>query len=115
MQLINCQVSLSILIWSRECVITSMEKRVITNTQRDTSLANATFQTDAKLYVPVVALSTENDKTLLEQLRTGFKRTIKWNKYRSEMTNQTKNNNLNYLIDPTFTKVNRLFVLSFEN
>ena len=31
------------------------------------------------------------------------------------MTNQTKNNNWNYLIDPTFTKVNRLFVLSFEN
>ena len=31
------------------------------------------------------------------------------------MTNQTKNNNLNYLIDPTFTKVNRSFVLSFEN
>ena len=30
-------------------------------------------------------------------------------------TNQTKNNNLNYLIDPKFTKVNRLFVLSFEN
>ena len=31
------------------------------------------------------------------------------------MSNQTKNNNLNYLIDPTFIKVNRLFVLSFEN
>ena len=31
------------------------------------------------------------------------------------MTNQTKNNNLNYLIDPTFTKANRLFVVSFEN
>ena len=31
------------------------------------------------------------------------------------MTNQINNNNLNYLIDPTFTKVNRLFVLSFEN
>ena len=31
------------------------------------------------------------------------------------MSNQTKNNNLNYLIDPTFTKVNRLFLLSFEN
>ena len=115
MPLINCQVSLIILIWSRECVITSMEKRVITNTQGDTSPANATFQTDAKLCVPVVALSTENDKTLLEQLRTGFKRTVKWNKYRSEMTNQTKNNNLNYLIDPTFIKVNSLFVLSFEN
>ena len=57
----------------------------------------------------------KKDKRLIEQLRTGFKRTIKWNKYRSEMTNQTKNNNLNYLIDPTFTKVNRLFVLLFEN
>ena len=54
-------------------------------------------------------------KKLLEQLKTGFKRTIKWNRYRSEMTNQTQNNNLNYLIDPTFTKVNRLLVLSFEN
>ena len=31
------------------------------------------------------------------------------------MTKQTKNNNLNYLIDPTISKVNRLFVLSFEN
>ena len=31
------------------------------------------------------------------------------------MYNQTKNNNLNSLIDPTFTKVNRLFVLTFEN
>ena len=51
----------------------------------------------------------------LEQLKTGFKRTIKWNKYRSEMSDKTKNNNLNYLIDPTFTNVNRLFVLTFEN
>ena len=31
------------------------------------------------------------------------------------MTNRTQNNNFNYLIDPTFTKVNKLFVLSFEN
>ena len=56
---------------------------------------NATCKTtDTKLYVPVVTLSTENDKRLLEQLRTGFKRTIKWNKYRSEITNQTQNNNI---------------------
>ena len=115
MPLINCEVSF-ILTWSRECVITSMEKRVITNTRRDTSPANATSQIkDTILYVSVVTLSTENDKRLLEQSRTGFKRTIKWNKYNSEMTNQTQNNNLNYLIDPTFIKVNRLFVLSFEN
>ena len=51
----------------------------------------------------------------MEQLKSGFKRTIEWSKYTSEMTNQTKTNYLNYLIDPTFTKVNRLFVLSFEN
>ena len=51
----------------------------------------------------------------MEQLKAGFKRTIKWNKYRSEMSNQTKNNNLNYLIDSTFTNANRLFVLAFEN
>ena len=67
------------------------------------------------MYVQVVTLSAENDNKLLVQLKTGFKRTIKWNKYRSELCNQTKNNNLNYLIDPTFTNVNRLFLLSFEN
>ena len=55
----------------------------------------------------------KNDIKLLEQLKLGFKRTIKWNKYRSQITIQPQNNNLNYLIDPTFTNVNRLFVLSF--
>ena len=69
--------------------------------------------TDTKLYVPVVTLSKENDMKLLEQLKSGFKRTIKWNKYRSQMTVQPQNNNLNYIINPTFTNVNRLFVLSF--
>ena len=69
--------------------------------------------TDIKLYVPVVTLSTENDNKLSEQLKSGFKRTMKWNKYRSQMTIQSNNNNLNSLIDPTFTKVKRLFVLSF--
>ena len=68
--------------------------------------------TDTKLNVPVVDLSTEDDNKLLEQFQTEFKRTIKWNKYISKMT---KTNNLNYLIDPKFNKVNRLFVLSFEN
>ena len=57
---------------------------------------NAAFKiTDTKLYVPVVTLSTEDDNKFLEELKSGFKRTIKWNKYRSEMTNQTKTNNLN--------------------
>ena len=114
--MINCEESL-ILTWSENCVLTDTKTKIT----RETRIAidaptNATFKiTDVRLDVPVITLSTENGKTLSEQLRTGFKRTIKWNKYRSEMTNQTQNNNLNYLIDPTFTKVNRLFVLSFEN
>ena len=69
---------------------------------------------DRKLYVPVVTLSKESDIKLLEKLKLGFKKTIKWNKYRSQMTIQNNNNNLNYLTDPTFTNVNRLFVSSFE-
>ena len=77
--------------------------------------AGAKFKvTDAQLYVPVVTLSKENDVKLLEQLKSRFKRTIKWNKYRSQMIIQLQNNNLNYLIDPTFTDVNRLFVLLFQ-
>ena len=66
------------------------------------------------MYVPVVTLSKENDTKLLEQLKSGFKRTIKRNKYRSQMNVQPQNNNLNYLIDLTFTNFNRLFVLSFQ-
>ena len=67
------------------------------------------------MYVPVVTLSAEYDNKLLEKLKTGFKRTIKWNKYRSEMSNLTKNNNLNYLSDPTSTTVNKLYVLSYKS
>ena len=48
-------------------------------------------------------------------VKEGFKRTIFWNKYRSEITAQAKSNNLDYLIDPTFININRLFVLSFKN
>ena len=100
------------------CVITSREKRILVAglPNRGDSPESAAFKIkECKLYVPVVTLSADNDNKLLEQLKTGFKRTIKWNKYRSKMSNQTKNNNLNHLIDPTFTNVNRLFVLTFEN
>ena len=69
---------------------------------------------DTKLYVPVVTLSKENDIKLLEKLKLGFKKTIKQNKCKSQKTIQNNNNNLNYLIGPTFTNANRLFVLPFE-
>ena len=69
--------------------------------------ANAIFKiTDTKFYVPVVTLSTKDDNSFLEQLKSGFERTIKCNKYRSEITNQTKTNYSNYLIDPKLTKLN---------
>ena len=122
MPLISCEVSLT-LTWSEACVLTSKATRDAVPAQGVNPAVdgidnptNVTFKiTDTRLYVPVVTLSAENDNKLLEQLKTGFKRTIKWNMYRSKMSNQTRNNNLNYLIDPTFTNVNRLFVLSFEN
>ena len=66
--------------------------------------------------VPLPGGLSINDKIkFLQNIKQGFKRTISWNKYRSEKTTQTKNNNLDYLIDPTFKNINRLFVLSFKN
>ena len=118
MPLINCQISLTSS-WYENSVFTSLEKPVIQETnpqQGDNSPTNAVFKiTDAKLYVPVVTLSSEEDNELLNSLKTGFKRIIRWNKYMSQMSNQVANNNLNNLIDPTFSNVNRLFVLSFQN
>ena len=122
MPLINSEVS-STLTLSENYVLTDITTQAVAAAQGNNpsrpainAPTNLTFKiTDTKLYVPVFTLSIENDKKRLEQLRTGFKRTIKWNKHRSKITNQTKNNNLSYLIDPTFTKVNRLFVSSFEN
>ena len=109
---INCEVEL-ILTWSRNCVLANMTANAVANPTRIGPI-QLTFEiTDTKLYVPVVTLSKENDTKLLEQLKSGFKITIKWNKYRSQMTIQSNNNKLNYLIDPTFTNLNRLFVLSF--
>ena len=111
--LINCGVEL-ILTWSKNCILADMTVDANTNPSI-VAPSGATFQIkDTKLYVPVVTLSKENYTKLIEQLKLGFKRTIKWNKYRSQVTIQPQNNNLNYLIDPTFTNVNRLFVLSFQ-
>ena len=75
----------------------------------------ATFQiNNAKIYVPVVALSTNDNIKFLENINQGFKKTISWNKYRSEVTTQTKNNNVDYLIERTFSNINRMFLFSFK-
>ena len=87
-----------------------------TNPTDATITTGATFQmNNAKLYVPVVTLSKNDSIKLSENIEQGFKRAISWNKYKSEITTQTKNNNLDYLIDPTFRNINRLLVLSFKN
>ena len=112
MPLINCEINL-ILTWSEKYVLISKairDKFIGTHTDENPQFSktnnpsNATFKiTDTKWCVSVDTLSTKDDNSFLEQLKSGFKRTIKWNKYRSEMTDQTKTNHLNHLIDPTFT------------
>ena len=94
MPLINCEVNL-ILTWSSTCVITN-------------STGAGKFKiTDTKLYVPAVTLSTQDNSKLLQQLKSGFKRTV------TRIIIQ--NPNLNHLVEPSFKGVNRLFALGFEN
>ena len=76
--LINCEVEL-ILTWSKNCVLADMTVRAAHSDNRAiVAPLELEFQiTDIKLYVPVVTLSNENDIKLLEQLKSGFKITIK--------------------------------------
>ena len=105
MPLINCEVNL-ILTWSSSCAL------IATAIQNQ----NATFAiTDTKLYVPVVTLSTQENTKFPQQLKSGFKRVINWNKYLSKPELLAQNPNLNHLVEPSFQGVNRLFVLAFEN
>ena len=104
--LISCEVSLE-LKWDKNCVITSLEQRDIGGGNRDNAPTGATLAiNDCRLYVPVVTLSKDDEIKLLTNLKSGFKREIIWNKYRSQMTTEAVNNNLNILIDLTFTNVN---------
>ena len=113
--LISCEVFLE-LKWDKNCVITSLEQRDIGGGNRDNAPTDATLAiNDCKLYVPAVTLSKDDEIKLLTNLKSGFKKEIIWNKYRSQMATEAVNNNLNILIDPTFTHVSRLFVLAYQN
>ena len=80
------------------------------------ALQNAKFAiTDTKLYAPVVTLSTQENTKFFQQLKSGFKRVINWNKYLSKPELLAQNPNLNYLVEPSFQGVNRFFVLAFED
>ena len=105
MPLINCEINL-IVTWSDRCFIEA-------NPIED-QLPTFTI-TVTKLYVPVVTLSIQDNAKLLQQLKSGFKRTINWNKYEPKVTVEQQNQYLDILINPSFHGVNRLFVLSFED
>ena len=84
--LISCEVSLEIK-WNKNCVIASLERRQVDAGPpivRDNALTGATLAiNDCKLYVPIVTLSKDDEIRLLINLKSGFKREIMWNKYRS--------------------------------
>ena len=104
--LISCEVSLE-LKWNKNCVMTRLERRQVDARPpvvRDNAPTGATLAiNDCKLYVPVVTLSKDDEIKLLTNLKSGFKREI-----------IIRDNNLSILIDPTFTNVNRLFVLAYR-
>ena len=103
--MINYEIELD-LSWAKDCVLI----------KQNNNIASVNFAINStKLYVPVLIFSINDNVKLLENIKQGFKRTIFWNKYRSEITTQPKNNSLDYLIDPTFRNINRLFELSFKN
>ena len=105
MFLINCEGEL-ISNWSANCVT------IYTNVNNQVS----TFTiTETNLHVPVVTLATQDNAKLLPQLKSGFKRTINWNKYLAKQELLAQNPNLNHLIEPSFQGVNRLLVVVFEN
>ena len=105
LHLIKCEIDLD-LSWSKNCVLS----------EEDGNLITVTFQINStKVYVPVVTLLMNDNIKFLENIEQRFKRTISWNKYRSEITTQPKNNNLDYKIVPTFRNINWLFVFSLEN
>ena len=102
--LINCEINFD-LNWSKNCVI------VANNANQDTTFSI----TEAKIYVPVVTLSTQDNAKLLEQLKSGFKRTVNWNKCQPKVLPERQNQYLDFLIDSSFQGANRLFVLSLED
>ena len=103
MALINCKLELS-LTRDPNCALSNL-------------VGNSTFTiTDAKRYVPVVTLSTEDNAKLSKLLTEGFKRSVYWNKYKAIIEQiYNANDNMRTLIDPSWQRINRLFVLAYLN
>ena len=102
MPLTNCEVNL---------ILISSKGYVITNSTGEGKFGI----TETKLDVPVVTLSTKENEKLLKWLKSGFKKAISWNKYESSIKTFAQKRYLNYLINPSFQGINRLFVLRLKN
>ena len=110
MPLINCKVELS-LKWIENCVLTTAA-----------NANKATFKiTDAKLYVPIVTLSIEDNSKWSKLLNEGFKRPIYWNEYKAtpnkivEIADANEKKYIRELLDSSCQEVKRLFVLANDN
>ena len=113
--LINYETELD-LAWSKDCILseTLNNAKVPDNPIANPAIArlsegsnsNATFKLNStKIYVPVATLFINDSIKFLENIKQGFKRTLSWNKYRSEITAQPKKSNLDYMIDPTIMNI----------
>ena len=103
MPLINSKIKLN-LTWKTKCVLSTADDEAVF------------ISKDTKMYVPVVALSKEDNKDFIEQQNKGFQRSVYWNEYKTK--GETKNadaNNFKYIsLDPSFQGVNRLFVMVYK-
>ena len=109
MPLVNCKIDLQ-LTWHKDCMISSANAAA--------GQVVSFMITNAKLYVPVVTLSTKDNTNLTKQLNEGFKRTIYCNQCVSKPFPETPHKKAGitrFALDAAFQGVNRLFVLAFED
>ena len=103
MPLINSKIKLN-LTWKTKCVLSTADDEAVF------------ISNDTKMYVPVVALSKEDNKDFIEQQNKGFQRSVYWNEYKTKGETKTADaNNFKYIsLDPSFQGVNRLFVMVYN-
>ena len=115
MPLINCKIHLE-LNWSNNCIMYGADTYAGGDNANN---RETTFQiTSTKLYVPIVSLLSKDNINLTKQLNEeGFKRSVYWNEYKSNIqTKEADANNLTrFPLDASFQGANRLFVLAFDN
>ena len=106
MPLINCKIILE-LTWTKDCVLSN---NAVDGGDVSFKIKNTV------LYVPIVTLSAKDNVNLIKQLNEGFKRSVYWNEYKSEIDAYSSKDTFTKLfLDPSFQGVNKLFGLAFNN